>query len=932
MCALLTTATAEAQGLNRPKPAINRSAFGVTTATAEAQRLNHPKPAINRSANGVKTTDNPLADKGMAPAGDTVWCTGTKKQHGWFMPKQIITKEQAQHVPTVVRFTHPDGHGHYLKMETINAYGDYMGGVYSPYIFTLSSSSMETDSTIDRDWAAKLNTACVYEFVPDPIGQNIVQERAYDAYGAIIYTFSHTPIEPDKQGHKRHIGTYRDCYGLPADMRRDEAFTFGTLVRITEDQWGNDSIIEHLDGKGRIKPNQDAVPMQQNIYNSRGDLLKGMSCDSTGMPMLDNWGNCGYVHSYNNDGDCIYSICIDEHGEPMPMPNTRSSYHSGTVRINYRYDDCGRIIEETFTSADGNEPATNIFGAHRIECELDDRGYRLSMTAYGVDGQLAQFNADGFAKVTEKYDSRGRKTEWACFGHDGRPFNLGDDSPHCRERYWYDDEGSLIAYEEYYAQGDEEMLLGRHEKTDVVETYVYYDGSRGVITYDYCQRPVSGIYYLSDGTIDWMSVWDYEDGDGKLIQTLTHMDDQGQLDDKRNGYAVEHMVVDSLSCVTTRSYYDAQYQLKYSYKEEYESMENTSVAIKGADVNAFGIVCRAGNNFSGKGRMFKTQGVRTPSGKWSSNSGRDEFGEPDYIEESNGYLYYYFTYRALGYDLCYDENGNEIVSYQQVRELRDTLHKVMSIEVTDSSAYSLGLRDNDVVLVYGGYTADLDSVMDEVRARTKWDIYNVLESGEERRMVVFRVDPVTLDYGVVDLGRLRGTPSQLGFHAHLRFLTRRQLDRINGAVESDAVAGATKDCLNHCDKAYRGDNEIALQEALMFGVNRISPYPRQVRDASLLLSCSVGAGQRWTLANDSIQVYYSMLAERNADNIGPWPAVTLYLTRDLQTVETLTYESHMADMLNLSANVNTAIYERLLKMVKKLDKAARREEKKTAQR
>lgn len=58
------------------------------------------------------------------------------------------------------------------------------------------------------------------------------------------------------------VGSYKDSYGLPAEMRKDPTYSYGTLVKLTEDQWGNDSIVEYIDSKGKAKPNSDDAAME----------------------------------------------------------------------------------------------------------------------------------------------------------------------------------------------------------------------------------------------------------------------------------------------------------------------------------------------------------------------------------------------------------------------------------------------------------------------------------------------------------------------------------------------------------------------------------------------------------------------------------------------------------------------------------------------
>ena len=90
----------------------------------------------------------------------------------------------------------------------------------------------------------------------------------------LIYAFSRVPI-----GKHTFVGSYKDSYGLPAEMRKDPTYSYGTLVKLTEDQWGNDSIVEYIDSKGKAKPNSDDAAMEVFICDKYGHILKQQSRD-----------------------------------------------------------------------------------------------------------------------------------------------------------------------------------------------------------------------------------------------------------------------------------------------------------------------------------------------------------------------------------------------------------------------------------------------------------------------------------------------------------------------------------------------------------------------------------------------------------------------------------------------------------------------------
>ena len=144
------------------------------------------------------------------------------------------------------------------------------------------------------------------------------------------------------------------------------------------------------------------------------------------------------------------------------------------------------------------------------------------------------------------------------------------------------------------------------------------------------------------------------------------------------------------------------------------------------DVNAFGVICRAGG--SSEVRYDRGDATTNPNGShYSTIVGRDEFGEPDYISSPDE-LYYYTTLNPKGENIRWDVNSNIV---EDAKKLKDECPKLMSIEIIDSMAYSLGLRDNDVILTDGGYTSNIFAKEGEFLTCDEfiknWTLHSVLE-------------------------------------------------------------------------------------------------------------------------------------------------------------------------------------------------------------
>ena len=153
-----------------------------------------PKAKSHVRANILQSSSNARGGKNgkMFISDDTIYCSQTKKQYGWFAPMDTLSKEMTLH-QRYFRFTKRNNSGHWLRLESIDAYGNYVKGSLSPYILKLGSAA-ESDKNANSDWVEKLKTACIWEFIADYTGETIVQERAYDENMNIIFTKVSHPL------------------------------------------------------------------------------------------------------------------------------------------------------------------------------------------------------------------------------------------------------------------------------------------------------------------------------------------------------------------------------------------------------------------------------------------------------------------------------------------------------------------------------------------------------------------------------------------------------------------------------------------------------------------------------------------------------------------------------------------------------------------
>lgn len=819
--------------------------------------------APKRTSKSQKTKEkNSSTSQGKEELPDTVYAATTKKQHGWFSPLVTLTKEQVTHNYSSIRFTNRNAKGHWCKMETINNSGELVAtNDFSPYILKLNS--VDTDSLANQEWAEKLKTSCIFELVTDPTGETVIQERAYDKDRNIVYIYSRTPIGKDKNGRNRFIGSYKDSYGMPAEMRNDSLYTYGTLVRLTEDQWGNDSIIEYLDAKGIRKLNSEGVAMEVFICNKEGELIKQQSRDSLGNLTIDNCGNCGIKYTYNTDHTIASATYMDASWKPMRMPDYRQSGAESVIQTKYAYDENKRYIEAAYFTAD-DKPDKNAHGAHRITLSYNNAGGEIARHFYDTEDNLTNCK-DGYARDTVYYDTCNRIKEIHWYDAKGHYVVSADNLS--RLRFDYDDKGEQILDERYCCGKDNtEYLVFKKEKRPNYEHTQWSDGTSRIDSLDAKGRTTFIGFYGKDKRPEMTNghafeKYTYQDSWKTTISIGVNYDENGEKVDV-NGVCKTITKIDSISWTMTKWRYDASDVLKETFIHRYTP--NFKTVIGQDDANTFGTISRSGG--SSEVRYYKGCIMYNKKNEFTSLYGRDEFGETDYITSSNVLYCYSKMFSSTGTKF-YDEDNNAIDNFYN---LRNSLPKVMTIEVVDSAAYAHGLRDNDVILLYGDYAANLDTITTYSDFITGWTLRSVIDARKNKRMVVFRIEDASKGkFGLVEIKNLVGTPSELGFLAHVRYLTKKQRARIQQAISDDIASTSplvTRETLTKPNNDG-GNNYVIICCPEMYRSIRNAAYPKQITDPSILLGvCSEGRNLKWTIEDgDDLDNYNAIFLSREQE-------------------------------------------------------------------
>lgn len=299
------------------------------------------------------------------------------RQHTWLVGQgEPITQEVANHLPFYYRLSMKNDKGHWQHIEAMH--GDTLTTHHdqSPYFINKAYDS----KIADKDWYAKVDSIAQWFITGNLTGDIVVEERAYTKDGDMIYGFIPT------QNDKSHItGSYIDAWGFPVDMNENEENTYGSVVYITYDEQGGDSIIDYLDGEGYRKPNSNGVDQERTVYDDKMRPTLRTSHNCVGDYMIDNWGNCGNIYEYAPDGKSYTITRVDDSLKPMRMPELRADATETYVKCKVLLDEWGRQKERIMLTED-NVPDSTLSGIHRIVYHYAKNGKNTSKIFYDING------------------------------------------------------------------------------------------------------------------------------------------------------------------------------------------------------------------------------------------------------------------------------------------------------------------------------------------------------------------------------------------------------------------------------------------------------------------------------------------------------------------------------------------------------------------
>lgn len=695
---------------------------------------------------------------------DTLYCRTFRDCMGWPVPLDTINNKDARKAGNVIRLSNRNKAGHFSRVEFLSLNLKPRGEFYTPGILEFYPDSMKQPAVENMEISR-------VDFLSNSSGERVLEERYYDINNQLLmFTVRHTlnnyPLTVD-EFYFRPNGL-----GMPLIKTEDSTNQIQRLViypdnntkisRIHQGRWP----VLHPDGASMIK----------HTYNPADKSIRMQYLDYYMNPMIATNSVAGQTEYYGKNGLPDSVVFIDTDGNPLEArPDCKNPEYGNTYKMIVSYNKLG-LAENIGLFRLNGEPARNRKGAHRFVVKYDSVGQFLLMQAFDSNGNPALFDETNWASQEIKYDSCGNIIEYHLSGTKGEPIPNGEGMSSFYRTY--NQSGLLTSLE--YSPGNEgtEYLSGQMEVFPD-STIAYFENDvRYVVRYDSLKRIVSARYISETGSFDPSQTPVYSRFIyGDSLSSIQEYDADGNLQ--------ALSVVDSFKHTIRHQFFDSEGLLKESAIEQHS--KDWERAEELMSINRYGVPC---HRTSPDGtQYFRMSFKLTLNGEMYDYHGIDEFGEDDYM--------IFYDYPAVY--VCHNTpRFSRLPFLDEDMKAVDTstinrLPKYMSIEVTDSLAYNLGIKDNDLILAYGPeYVVRNTTTL--VNAISGWTVAETTLAGEEKDMTIFRIDSVSPEKCSLRTIRLpKGRTKDLGFVTHLTYKTRKQEDRIRRTKANSDLFAAKAD-------------------------------------------------------------------------------------------------------------------------------------------
>ena len=748
------------------------------------------------------------------------------KRYGWFEGLERISQDEASYrnCHYVLKY-HGRWARHPYAMEARDGYGNFTTEhTWAPYIINQFD---DTDTGVNEKTKERIGTICQWEFVSSRDGDCVIQERALDKDGNLVFVYNRSVThDPAKV-----ISTYSDDYGFPL-MLRDSTYYY---IRTTYDERGFETLMEFYNDQGMPITNKENVYQTRRCYLDNGVKSAEFSCFLDGRRMIDRFGNCGYICQGFTADSLRWTEAVYVDADLDPCRSTAEQVIAQKVE----YDEHGRDIQISYWNQ-SDEPDTCVYGFHAVCYEYNRHG-KVTRQYFLDSDSVPCTLSSGLKEVVWDYD------EWGNKIREEKVYRTMTEG----EIFEYLKDGTRVKYESYvvYADAaaqDTVFLLRSYDDTrNRTRVKMYqehcerssYD-ERGNLTcvawFDAAnRRPVE-----IDGYHVHRTAYDYQ---GKKTHYSTkYYGLNGSVVKPLNDYAHSEFRVDSLERSVSVLRYDEHGNFlrgdEYTYGDESFRYELTQQCID-EDWLPFRL-------FRDNDIFFRKRFVYSVRPEKSREQyvcyGESEFGGPALIVE-NG-LVYYAAYHSHGLVL-YDENGAVVGQYDENRHLvRQSDREWPYLAYIDTKNHKrvsgIGFNRGDIILECNDWSMNFSSV-DPFYRTPFWD-------SVERNFTVARLDKERHLYdtvrvvvpGSVDLNHYVGVYKQRATAAEaVEF----QAAIINGRIRKDMLLATPSAARRAAGKSgVRGDVFILECDGWNFLNDSVTTMPNlngKERDGQKRIVC-----------------------------------------------------------------------------------------------
>ena len=825
---------------------------------------------------------------------DSAFYAKIVKKYGWWIGVgKRLTLKEASHLNCYYKLSKKNHAGNWTYIEAFDGYGNPT--TYHNIGTYLANQYDDDDKGLNSDWRDKLKTVCKWEIVADASGKEVIQEKALDVEGDVVYIFS-----PVKVGENDYTGSFTDSWGMPIFMRADSLGNdagYANFVHITRDKRGFEVLYSYTDRFGFPQKNKDGAYMTRKNYSDEGYQIGEASLNIVGDRIHDDWGNCGWeIERHVKENFETHNI-KDKNWNPMRIMSSRGDGYF-VFGYNTYFDKYGRDTTIVFHDSIGL-PDTNQYGVHKIRKVYNDHGRQIYFAYYDLNGKLIAGDKQGIAQAVWDFNSSGDVTLIEYKDAKGDYVNSVDG--YCKSIYLYDKELINISQTNYKITPEKELVAVFEFSRDKIGNRIRkwpLDNQVRIDSVDSKGRNTLIAWYDLDGKpIEYegmhKDITRYDDVNNTETEIWLDKDGDEFVDDDR-GYSKDIQIKDTENNVMTN--YQYMYGiLKQSFQKQFTpGFEDITAQW---DITPYGEHARVGwwDNLH-----YTCKVDYTMYGKIRTMVGRNEFDEPAYLTflGDSGEVYY-FSDTNNGHRRYYDEFGTEIPD-SMMTVFKSNLPRVFCIEVTDTAiAYPLGLKNGDIIISYGDWITekDLNTNVDYFYLET------ILKANQNKQITLLRHYPETNSSEILHRDLPKGRTSDLGFYPHKIYYTQKEKQRL----------------LNTCEKYGEeyiplvevADTTILLAVQTKGGLSTTRLYHLplyNIKDPGVVLY----AKEKYNKGVDTWSIHNSIEQWKKQDMFRIKGA-NLYITQDLETTRHIDKQSRgFGGMRFIPIGVSRELYDTLL--------------------